>query len=213
MWPLRARYGRTPSPLDGLTGAVNSFYGLQGADRETVEQTLLDRWEVDKADSEELSWVAATAEWLRPTPPGTIPPVGPTGKRFVLDTPELRFAVSRRVLERIGSDRPLMIWFDDLHLTSANTFEMLTRMKRDSPKLRLLIIHPKARGQGLGRRLTRACISFARRAGYRKMVLWTQSHLAAARAIYQAEGFRKVSSEKHRSFGKRLVAEVWELRL
>ena len=80
-------------------------------------------------------------------------------------------------------------------------------------KLRLLIIHPKARGQGLGRRLTRACIRFARAAGYRKMVLWTQSHLAAARAIYQAEGFRRVSSEKHRSFGKRLVAEVWELKL
>ena len=80
-------------------------------------------------------------------------------------------------------------------------------------KLRLLIIHPKARGQGLGRRLTRACIAFARRAGCKKMVLWTQSHLAAARAIYQAEGFRKISEEQHRSFGKRLVAEVWELKL
>lgn len=87
---------------------------------------------------------------------------------------------------------------------------------RKSPavaKLRLLIIHPAARGQGLGRRLTRACIRFARVAGYRKIVLWTQSHLAAARAIYQAEGFRRVASEKHRSFGKRLVAETWELRL
>ena len=87
---------------------------------------------------------------------------------------------------------------------------------RNSPKvskLRLLIVHPKARGLGLGRRLTRACIRFARAAGYGKMVLWTQSHLAAARGIYQAEGFRKVSSEKHHSFGKRLVADVWELRL
>jgi len=87
---------------------------------------------------------------------------------------------------------------------------------RKSPtvcKLRLLIIHPKARGQGLGRRLTRACIGFARRAGFRKMVLWTQSHLAAARAIYRAEGFRRISGEKHRSFGKRLVSEVWELPL
>lgn len=87
---------------------------------------------------------------------------------------------------------------------------------RNSPKvskLRLLIVDPKARGLGLGRRLTRACIRFARRVGYKKMVLWTQSHLAAARAIYQAEGFRLVSSERHRSFGKRLVAEVWELRL
>lgn len=170
MWPLRARYGRTPSPLDGLTGAVNSFYGLQGADRETVEQTLLDRWEVDKADGEELSWVAATAEWLRPTPPGTIPPVGPTGKRFVLDTPELRFAVSRRVLERIGTDRPLMIWFDDLHLTSANTFEMLTRMKRDSPKLRLLII-ATARSESLETDLDAAVRMEALRADWGGRVL------------------------------------------
>jgi len=87
---------------------------------------------------------------------------------------------------------------------------------RSSPtvaKLRLLIIHPKARGLGLGRRLTRACIRFARQAGYRQMVLWTQSHLAAARGIYEREGFRRISSEPHRSFGKRLVGEVWALTL
>ena len=89
----------------------------------------------------------------------------------------------------------------------------LVRKSPTVSKLRLLVIHPKARGQGLGKRLTRTCLAFARRAGYRTMVLWTQSHLAAARAIYQAEGFKKVSSEKHRSFGKRLVAEVWELKL
>ena len=80
-------------------------------------------------------------------------------------------------------------------------------------KLRLLILHPRARGLSLGRRLTRACIRFARAAGYKKMLLWTQSHLGAARAIYQAEGFRRISGEKHHSFGKRLVAEVWELKL
>ena len=89
----------------------------------------------------------------------------------------------------------------------------LVRKTRAVAKLRLLIIHPKARGQGLGRRLTQACIRFARRKRYRKIVLWTQSHLVAARGIYHAEGFRMVSSEKHRSFGKRLVAESWELKL
>lgn len=89
----------------------------------------------------------------------------------------------------------------------------LVRQSKTTAKLRLLVLDPKARGLGLGRRLTRACIRFARRAGYRKIALWTQSHLDAARAIYQAEGFRKVSSEKHHSFGKRLVAEVWALRL
>ena len=89
----------------------------------------------------------------------------------------------------------------------------LVRKSPTVAKLRLLIIHPKARGHGLGRRLTRACIAFARGKRYRKIVLWTQSHLGAARAIYESEGFRKTASEPHRSFGKRLVAETWELRL
>lgn len=80
-------------------------------------------------------------------------------------------------------------------------------------KLRLLIVHPSVRGTGLGRRLTRACIRFARGSGYAKLVLWTQSHLAAARRIYESEGFRLVSREPHRSFGKRLVGEYWELLL
>jgi len=89
----------------------------------------------------------------------------------------------------------------------------LVRASPAVAKLRLLIIHPNARGLGLGKRLTRACIAFAREKGYRKIVLWTQSHLAAARAIYKAEGFRKTASERHRSFGRNLVAETWELAL
>jgi len=80
-------------------------------------------------------------------------------------------------------------------------------------KLRLLIVEPAARGLGLGWRLVSACVGFARAAGYRKLVLWTQSELTAARAIYEKLGFRKVRSEPHRSFGKRLVGEYWELKL
>lgn len=80
-------------------------------------------------------------------------------------------------------------------------------------RLRLLIVAPRARGLGIGRRLTRACIRFARRAGYARLALWTQSHLDAARRIYQSEGFHVVRREPHRSFGRRLVGEYWELRL
>lgn len=80
-------------------------------------------------------------------------------------------------------------------------------------KLRLLILEPEARGRGIGRRLVAACVRFARAAGYRKLVLWTQSELAAARAIYEKAGFRKVGKERHRSFGKSLTGEHWELRL
>jgi DNA-binding MarR family transcriptional regulator/GNAT superfamily N-acetyltransferase len=80
-------------------------------------------------------------------------------------------------------------------------------------KLRLLIVEPRARGRGLGRRLVEECIGFARAKGYRKLVLWTQSNLAAARVIYRSLGFELKKSEKHASFGVKLVGEYWELRL
>ncbi len=140
MVPLRARYGRIATAVDGLTGAINAHLGLEGADRALVEQTLMQRWEVDPKDDAALSWVAATAEWLRPTPPGAAVPLGPSGKRFVLDTPELRAVVVQKVLERVGHDRPVLIWFDDLHLSSPNTFETLARVRTTASNLRILTI-------------------------------------------------------------------------
>ena len=80
-------------------------------------------------------------------------------------------------------------------------------------KLRLLLIEPQARGAGLGKRLVEECIAFARKAGYRKLVLWTHANLLAARAIYAKLGFRKVKSEPHRQFGVAVVGEYWELPL
>jgi GNAT superfamily N-acetyltransferase len=90
---------------------------------------------------------------------------------------------------------------------------LLVKQSPRVAKLRLLIVEPAARGMGLGRRLVSTCIRFARMAGYRKLVLWTQSELTAARAIYVKAGFRLMRREPHRSFGKRLVGEYWELRL
>jgi DNA-binding MarR family transcriptional regulator/N-acetylglutamate synthase-like GNAT family acetyltransferase len=80
-------------------------------------------------------------------------------------------------------------------------------------KLRLLLVEPAARGLGLGARLVDECIAFARAAGYRKIVLWTQSELLAARRIYERRGFRRIAEEPHHSFGRDLVAETWELRM
>jgi len=85
--------------------------------------------------------------------------------------------------------------------------------KADVARIRLLLLDPRARGMGLGRRLAEECVAFARAKGYRRVTLWTHAELTAARAIYAKLGFRKTGQESHDDWGGKATSEFWDLDL
>jgi DNA-binding MarR family transcriptional regulator/GNAT superfamily N-acetyltransferase len=90
---------------------------------------------------------------------------------------------------------------------------MIVDAGEEVAQLRLLLVEPKARGKGIGKRLIDECIGFSKRNGYKKLKLWTQSILAEARHLYAKAGFTIVEKKPNKSFGHDLTSEIWELPL
>jgi DNA-binding MarR family transcriptional regulator/N-acetylglutamate synthase-like GNAT family acetyltransferase len=89
----------------------------------------------------------------------------------------------------------------------------LVKQSDEVARLRMLLVDPKARGLGIGKRLVEECIRFARNKGYKKITLWTNDILVTACHIYRETGFKLVAEERHQSFGHHLVGQTWELAL
>jgi DNA-binding MarR family transcriptional regulator/GNAT superfamily N-acetyltransferase len=96
---------------------------------------------------------------------------------------------------------------------SGCVFVVRNEQDRRAAQLRCLLVDPKARGLGLGRRLVDRCLTFAKSAGYAKMILWTNDVLVAARRIYVAAGFDLIEESRHHSFGHDLVGQIWAKEL
>ncbi|HZL31987.1 MAG TPA: helix-turn-helix domain-containing GNAT family N-acetyltransferase [Pseudolabrys sp.] len=104
-------------------------------------------------------------------------------------------------------------WIAEMNGEPVGSVMLVKDDKPGTARIRLLIVDPKARGLGLGQRLTDECVKFAREAGYKKITLWTHSILTAARRCYEKAGFTVTSSEKRHSWGKDVVAEFWDMEL
>jgi GNAT superfamily N-acetyltransferase len=87
------------------------------------------------------------------------------------------------------------------------------RADESTAQLRILLVDPSTRGQGVGTRLVAECVGFARQVGYRRITLLTNDLLVAARRVYLAAGFQLVGEEPHHSFGANFVGQTYELTL
>ncbi len=119
--------------------------------------------------------------------------------------------IAARFLRRYDPERE-RCWIAELDGQQVGSV-FLVRKAVTVAQLRLLIVEPHARGAGIGRRLVAECIAFARSAGYRKLMLWTNGGLDAARHLYEEAGFRLTHEERHHSFGKDLVGQTFVLDL
>ena len=104
-------------------------------------------------------------------------------------------------------------WIAEVDGVRAGSIFCVRGPDETTAQLRLLLVTPEARGLGLGTDLVDTCLAFARAAGYKRMVLWTNDPLVAARHIYLARGFRLTGSEQHDSWGESLVGQTYELDL
>jgi DNA-binding MarR family transcriptional regulator/N-acetylglutamate synthase-like GNAT family acetyltransferase len=156
---------------------------------------------------------------LRPTEPGDLGwVVERHGARYAAEHGwDATFeALVARVVADFGErmhSRAQAAWIAELDGERVGCIFCTASHDPDTAQLRLLLVEPQSRGTGVGSRLVDECLRFARRSGYRRIMLWTTDVQAEARRIYQRQGFRLDSSEPQTRFGHELVGEYWSREL
>jgi DNA-binding MarR family transcriptional regulator/GNAT superfamily N-acetyltransferase len=183
------------SEQDRLVGAMHTIEGLLGAQPETLGPYLL-----RPQQSGDMGWIVHRHGVLY-------------AQEYGWDE-EFEALVASIVAKFIRNFDPKRerCWIAEKDDEIVGSVFVVQRSKTVA-QLRLLLVEPKARGLGIGSRLVEECIRFARERGYRKLMLWTNDVLDAARRIYERAGFRLVKEEAHHSFGRDLVGQNWELKL
>ena len=189
----RTLAGLDAAALARLSGAMGEVESLLGGGRDLS-------FELREPEPGDLGWVVSAHGELYSREYGYGPEFEALVARIVADFAERRDPARERawIAARAGA-----------RLGSV----FLVKVDEETAKLRLLLLVPEARGLGIGRRLVAECLGFARAAGYRRVTLWTNSALAAARSIYAKAGFAMVSSAPDPMFADGSLAETWELGL
>lgn len=229
---------RRPSGRDGRKNLIEPseagralFAELDGRSREEVADLLAPLSEGERARlAEALETVtgllgegrASPEPWLiRPHRPGDIGWV--VSRHGALYAEEYGWDISFEAmvadiasafLTEFDAEREICLMAEMAGRPVGSVFVVRARGKDDdTARLRLLLVDPVARGTGLGLRLVEEAMRFAKGAGYRRMALWTNDCLHAARHIYVKTGFTRTGAKPHRSFGQNLVGETWEREL
>ena len=104
------------------------------------------------------------------------------------------------------------LWIAEMDGDIVGSIAIVRDSEREA-QLRWYLVHPDARGLGLGRALLEAAVDFCREQGYELVFLWTVSGLHVARYLYESVGFVKTEEETHELWGVTVTEERYELSL
>ncbi len=114
-------------------------------------------------------------------------------------------------------DKILVAKLDDEILGTVQLFETAEKayvgesVEIDAPFIRLLGVHPKSRGHGVGKALIQACINYAKDKGAKSIYLFTGPMMEAAIRLYERSGFVRDLEEEENNRDMQVICYRYDL--